>query len=256
MRWVPADAAGRRCRCTPASPRRGTSVRPSPGRPPGGRDRGPWDGWWSSRGSTGRASARSPTRAGRALAGRGATVARFAFPRYDDGRARRARPRRALRPHGRPRGSVHGMALLFALDRRAAAPALRAALRGPRRRARRPLRRLQRRLRGRPAAPGRGGGVRRLGPGAGDRAVRHPRRPTTSCSSAVPARWSPPSGRRTGSAPRPAGAATPTRPTPACRSAPARCTPQLAAAAWLSSVDTVVDGHRPRSAPEPPRTPR
>ena len=58
----------------------------------------------------------------------GARVARFAFPRYDDDvHAELARD--AL--HGRLGdlgGSVHGMALLFALDRRAAAPALRAAL--------------------------------------------------------------------------------------------------------------------------------
>jgi dTMP kinase len=63
-----------------------------------------------------------------ALAAAGARTARFAFPRYDaDIHAELARD--AL--HGRLgdlAGSVHGMAVLFALDRRAAADELRAAL--------------------------------------------------------------------------------------------------------------------------------
>ncbi|MHA6792918.1 dTMP kinase [Pseudonocardia bannensis] len=66
-----------------------------------------------------------------ALADRGARTARMAFPRYDDDvHAELARD--AL--YGRlgdgdaVAGSVHAMALLFALDRRAAAPGLRTAL--------------------------------------------------------------------------------------------------------------------------------
>ncbi len=59
------------------------------------------------------------------LAGRGATVARLAFPRYDeDVHADLARDVLYGRL-GDLAGSVHGMALLFALDRRAAAPRLR-----------------------------------------------------------------------------------------------------------------------------------
>jgi dTMP kinase len=65
-----------------------------------------------------------------ALGAAGARVARFDFPRYDlDVHAELARD--AL--HGRLgdlAGSVHGMAVLFALDRRAAAPQLRSALAG------------------------------------------------------------------------------------------------------------------------------
>jgi dTMP kinase len=65
-----------------------------------------------------------------ALSAAGAGVARFDFPRYaDDVHAELARD--AL--HGRLGdlgGSVHGMAVLFALDRLAAAPQLRAALAG------------------------------------------------------------------------------------------------------------------------------
>jgi dTMP kinase len=63
-----------------------------------------------------------------ALAGRGARTATLAFPRYaDDVHAELVRD--AL--HGRLgdlADSVHGMAVLFALDRRAAAPDLRVAL--------------------------------------------------------------------------------------------------------------------------------
>jgi len=63
-----------------------------------------------------------------AFAARGARVTPFAFPRYDaDVHAELARD--AL--HGRLgdlAGSVHGMAVLFALDRRAAAGELRGAL--------------------------------------------------------------------------------------------------------------------------------
>jgi dTMP kinase len=63
-----------------------------------------------------------------ALQSRGATVARLAFPRYDaDVHAELVRD--AL--HGRAGDlgdSVHGMALLFALDRRAAADGMRIAL--------------------------------------------------------------------------------------------------------------------------------
>jgi dTMP kinase len=63
-----------------------------------------------------------------ALAARGARVARFAFPRYDtDVHAELAREA-LYGHHGDLAASVHGMALLFALDRRAAAPQLRAAL--------------------------------------------------------------------------------------------------------------------------------
>jgi dTMP kinase len=62
-----------------------------------------------------------------ALAAKGARVARFAFPRYDaDVHAELAREALHGR-HGDLAASVHGMALLFALDRRAAAPELRAA---------------------------------------------------------------------------------------------------------------------------------
>jgi dTMP kinase len=62
-----------------------------------------------------------------ALAARGARVARFAFPRYDaDVHAELAREALYGR-HGDLAASVHGMALLFALDRRDAAPQLRAA---------------------------------------------------------------------------------------------------------------------------------
>jgi dTMP kinase len=62
-----------------------------------------------------------------ALAAKGARVARFAFPRYDaDVHAELAREALYGR-HGDLAASVHGMALLFALDRRAAAPELRAA---------------------------------------------------------------------------------------------------------------------------------
>ena len=62
------------------------------------------------------------------LVARGARVARFAFPRYDaDVHAELAREALYGR-HGDLAASVHGMALLFALDRRAAAPELRAAL--------------------------------------------------------------------------------------------------------------------------------
>jgi len=60
-----------------------------------------------------------------ALAGR---LARFAFPRYaDDVHAELARDALYGRM-GDLAGSVHGMAVLFALDRRAAAPALRHAV--------------------------------------------------------------------------------------------------------------------------------
>jgi dTMP kinase len=65
-----------------------------------------------------------------ALQDRGATVARLAFPRYDaDVHAELARD--ALYGRAGDLGdSVHGMALLFALDRRAAADGIRAALAG------------------------------------------------------------------------------------------------------------------------------
>ena len=56
------------------------------------------------------------------------SVARFAFPRYaDDVHAELARDALYGRMGDLP-ASVHGMAVLFALDRRGAAPALRAAL--------------------------------------------------------------------------------------------------------------------------------
>lgn len=64
----------------------------------------------------------------KALVARGAGVARFAFPRYDED-VHAELLRDAL--HGRLGDlvdSVHGMAVLFALDRRAAAPDIRAAL--------------------------------------------------------------------------------------------------------------------------------
>jgi dTMP kinase len=63
-----------------------------------------------------------------AFAARGASVARLGFPRYDDD-VHAELVRDAL--HGRAGDlvdSVHGMALLFALDRRAAADGIRAAL--------------------------------------------------------------------------------------------------------------------------------
>ncbi|WP_232665113.1 dTMP kinase [Pseudonocardia sp. TRM90224] len=62
------------------------------------------------------------------FAERGARVARFAFPRYDaDVHAELARE--ALYGHlGDLVDSVYGMAALFALDRRAAAPQMRAAI--------------------------------------------------------------------------------------------------------------------------------
>jgi dTMP kinase len=61
------------------------------------------------------------------LVARGARFARFAFPRYDaDVHAELARDALYGR-HGDLAGSVHAMALLFALDRRDAAPELRAA---------------------------------------------------------------------------------------------------------------------------------
>jgi dTMP kinase len=63
-----------------------------------------------------------------ALAAAGAGTARFAFPRYDaDVHAELARDALYGRL-GDLAASVHGMAVLFALDRRAAAPALRDAL--------------------------------------------------------------------------------------------------------------------------------
>ncbi len=63
-----------------------------------------------------------------ALEARDASVTRFAFPRYDeDVHAELARDALYGRL-GDLGGSVHGMAVLFALDRRAAAPELRAAL--------------------------------------------------------------------------------------------------------------------------------
>ena len=62
-----------------------------------------------------------------ALAARGARVARYAFPRYDaDVHAELAREALYGR-HGDLAASVNAMALLFALDRRAAAPELRDA---------------------------------------------------------------------------------------------------------------------------------
>ncbi len=65
-----------------------------------------------------------------ALAERRARVARLAFPRYDaDIHAELVRDALYGRL-GDLGGSVHGMALLFALDRRAAAERLREALRG------------------------------------------------------------------------------------------------------------------------------
>jgi dTMP kinase len=64
------------------------------------------------------------------LATRGAQVSRLAFPRYDaDIHAELVRDALYGRL-GDLGGSVHGMALLFALDRRAAAEQLREALRG------------------------------------------------------------------------------------------------------------------------------
>jgi dTMP kinase len=63
-----------------------------------------------------------------ALERRGAAVARLGFPRYaDDVHAELARDALYGRA-GDLADSVHGMALLFALDRRAAGPAARAAL--------------------------------------------------------------------------------------------------------------------------------
>lgn len=63
----------------------------------------------------------------RALEAGGATIARFAFPRYEvDVHAELARDALYGRLGGLA-GSAHGMALLFALDRRAAAAELRAA---------------------------------------------------------------------------------------------------------------------------------
>jgi dTMP kinase len=65
-----------------------------------------------------------------ALSARGASVARLAFPRYDlDVHAELARDALYGRL-GDLAGSVHGMAVLFALDRRAAAGELRALRRG------------------------------------------------------------------------------------------------------------------------------
>lgn len=62
-----------------------------------------------------------------ALVARGARVSRFAFPRYDaDVHAELAREA-LYGKHGDLAESVYGMALLFALDRRAAAPELWAA---------------------------------------------------------------------------------------------------------------------------------
>ncbi len=62
------------------------------------------------------------------LEARGAAVARFAFPRYtEDVHAELVRDALYGRI-GDLAASVHGMAVLFALDRRAAAPALRVAL--------------------------------------------------------------------------------------------------------------------------------
>jgi dTMP kinase len=64
-----------------------------------------------------------------ALTAQGARVARLAFPRYDaDVHAELVRDALYGRL-GDLSDSVHGMALLFALDRRAAVPELRAALR-------------------------------------------------------------------------------------------------------------------------------
>jgi dTMP kinase len=65
-----------------------------------------------------------------AFVARGASVARLGFPRYEDD-VHAELVRDAL--HGRAGDlgdSVHGMALLFALDRRAAADSIRAALAG------------------------------------------------------------------------------------------------------------------------------
>ncbi len=68
------------------------------------------------------------TLAQRIAAAVGGTVARFAFPRYsDDVHAELVRDALYGRM-GDLASSVHGMAVLFALDRRAAAPALLAAL--------------------------------------------------------------------------------------------------------------------------------
>lgn len=65
-----------------------------------------------------------------ALTGRGARVARVAFPRYaEDVHAELVRDALYGRL-GDLSDSVHGMAVLYALDRRAAAPDLRTALRG------------------------------------------------------------------------------------------------------------------------------
>lgn len=61
---------------------------------------------------------------GRAARTRGASVATLAFPRYDDD-VHAALAREALHgQHGDTAASVHAMALLFALDRRHAAPRL------------------------------------------------------------------------------------------------------------------------------------
>ena len=61
---------------------------------------------------------------GRAARARGASVATLAFPRYDAD-VHAALAGEALRGgHGDTAASVHAMALLFALDRRAAAPTL------------------------------------------------------------------------------------------------------------------------------------
>ena len=68
------------------------------------------------------------TLADRLVAALDARVARFAFPRYtEDVHAELVRDALYGRM-GDLAASVHGMAVLFALDRRAAAPALRAAL--------------------------------------------------------------------------------------------------------------------------------
>jgi len=61
---------------------------------------------------------------GRSARARGASVATMAFPRYDDD-VHAALAGEALHgEHGDTAASVHAMALLFALDRRAAAPVL------------------------------------------------------------------------------------------------------------------------------------
>ena len=178
-------------------------------------------------------------------------VARFAFPRYaEDVHAELVRDALYGRM-GDLAASVHGMALLFALDRRAAAPALRAAL------ASHDVVLVDRYVASNAAYgaarrhEGAAGGFVGMGPRAGDRALRHPRaRPPAPPGRSARGRRGPGGDReRTEDRARDAYEAD-----DGLQKRTGEVYAELAAAAWLSPWSTVDDTTDPAGPgrPDPP----